>query len=396
VRIARITLSGGNVDFSDRFIKPNFNAKFHDLGGRISGLESIAEKRADVLLEGMWSNHAPVKITGQVNPLIDTPYVDLNLNISDIELSPFSPYSGKYIGYILEKGKLTFNVAYLMEDRKLEATNSITINQLTLGDSVESPDAVSLPIKLAIALLKDREGNIELDLPVSGSLDDPQFKIGKVVLTVLKNLIVKIVSSPFAALGALAGGGEELSYLEFDAGISEINEENGQKMDKLAKILYERPGLKLDVQGAAAPEADGEALRAMLLENRLKGEKLRQMMKSGKSAVPLEEIVMSDAEKPALLEAVYAASGIAVPVDDSGKPVELTSETMEKLLRTHTEVTKNDYRKLANARAFNAKNYLLENGQVERERVFIVEPGAGSKQQAKEGTGNGRVIFSLN
>jgi hypothetical protein len=295
----------------------------------------------------------------------------------------------------VEKGKLTFNVAYLMENRKLDATNSIAINQLTLGDSVESPDAVSLPIKLAVALLKDREGNIALDLPVSCSLDDPEFKIGRVVLTVLKNLVVKIVTSPFAALGALAGGGEELSYLDFDAGVSEIDAENGQKMDKLAKILYERPGLKLDIQGAATPEADGEALRFMLLENRLKGEKLQQMMKSGKSAVPLEEIVIGDAEKPVLLETVFAASGIAVPVDDSKKPVELTPETMEKLLRTHTEVTKNDYRKLANARAFNAKTDLLENGRVERERIFIVEPSAGTKAQAQEGTGSGRVVFSL-
>jgi hypothetical protein len=227
--------------------------------------------------------------------------VNPNLNISDIELSPFSPYSGKYIGYILEKGKLTFNVAYLMENRKLEATNSIAINQLTLGDSVESPDAVSLPIKLAVALLKDREGNFELDLPVTGSLDDPQFKIGKVVLTILKNLIVKIVSSPFAALGGLAGGGEELSYLDFDAGIAAINEENAQKMDKLARILYEHPGLKLDVQGMAAPEADGDALRAKL----------------------------------------------------------------------------------------------LEKGQVERERIFITEPGAATKDQKEERPGNGRVIFSL-
>ena len=114
-----------------------------------------------------------------------------------------------------------------------------------------------------------------------------------------------------------------------------------------------------------------------------------------KSAVPLEEIVLSNAEKPALLNSVFAASGIAVPVDDSGKPVELTAESMGTLLRTHTEVTKNDYRKLSNARAFNAKNYLLENGQVERERLFIVEPSAGAKAQAQEGTGSGRVIFSL-
>ncbi|GEM_PF-2375583 len=395
IRIARITLGNGDVDFSDRFIKPNFNAKFNDLGGRVSGLESIREKRADVLLEGMWSDHAPVKITGQINPLIEAPYMDLNLNISDIELSPFSPYSGKYIGYILEKGKLTFNVAYLMENRQLDSTNSITINQLTLGDPVESPDAVGLPIKLAVALLKDREGNIALDLPVSGSLDDPEFKVGKVVLTVLKNLIVKIVTSPFAAIGALAGGGEELSYLDFAAGVGEISQENAEKMDKLAKILFERPALKLDVQGTAAPETDGEALRVILLGNRLKTDKLQRMMKSGKSAIPLEEIVLDDAERPVIIGTVFAASGIAIPLDDNGKPVESTPETMEKLLRTHTEVTRNDYRKLANARAFNAKHYLLENGRVERERIFIVEPGAGTRDQKAENAGKGQVIFNL-
>ena len=395
IRIARVTLSGGDVDFSDHFIKPNYSARFQDLGGQVSGLESIAEKRADVLLEGMWGSHAPVKITGRINPLIENPYVDLNLNISDIELSPFSPYSGKYIGYILEKGKLTFNVAYLMENRRLEGTNSVYINQLTLGDSVDSPDAVSLPIKLAIALLKDREGNIVLDLPVSGSLDDPRFKIGKVILTVLKNLIVKIVSSPFAALGALAGGGEELSYLAFDPGVSGISPENAGKMDKLAKILFERPGLKLDVQGAATPETDGEALQAVLLENRLKAQKLQKMMKSGKSAVPLEEIVLGEEERTAILEKLFAASGIAVPVDDSGKPVELTPEIMQKLLREHTEVTENDFRKLANARAFNAKDYLLEHGQVDRDRVFIVEPRTGSKAQKPEKADKGQVVFSL-
>ncbi len=395
IRIARITMSGGDVDFSDRLIKPNFNAKFHDLSGRVSGLESIAEKRADVVLEGMWSNHAPVKITGQINPLIKDPYVNLNLNISDIELSPFSPYSGKYLGYILEKGKLTFNVAYLMENRKLEGKNSIFIDQLTLGDTVDSPEAVSLPIKLAVALLKDREGNIDLDLPVSGDMDDPQFKIGTVVLTVLENLIVKIVTSPFAALGALAGGGEELSYLDFDAGISTLSQENAGKMDKLAKILFERPGLKLDIQGAATPETDSDALRSELVENRLKADKLERLIKSGKSAVPLEELVLVEDERPVILETVFAAAAIPVPVDDGGNPVEMTPELMETLLRTHTEVTEDDYRKLANARAFSAKNYLLDVGQVAQERIFIVEPQPRAREGNQEGPGGGRVIFSL-
>lgn len=391
IRINRVLLSGGDVDFSDNFIKPNFRAKFHDLAGKVSGLESLAEKRADVLLEGMWSNHAPVKITGQINPLIDDPFVDLNLNISDIELSPFSPYSGKYLGYVLEKGKLTFNVAYLMENQRLEGKNGIYIDQLTLGDTVDSPEAVSLPIKLAVALLKDREGNIELDLPVSGDLDDPEFKIGKVILTVLKNLIVKLVTSPFAALGSLAGGGEELSYLEFDAGQAEIDQEHAEKMEKLAKILFERPVLKLEIQGSLEPEADRKALRVQSLENRLRAEKMEEMIAAGESAVPLEEIVMSDEERPDVLEAVFTASAISPPVDDSGKPVELTPQIMESLLLENTEVPPDQYRELANQRAFNAKNYLLETGRVERDRIFIVEPQKGSAEEPAAG----RVIFRL-
>ncbi len=396
IRIDQIQLSGGDVDFSDQFIKPNFSARFEKLEGQISGLASIKEKQADVLLEGMWGSHAPVKISGQINPLIDDPFMDLGLTISDIELSPFSPYSGKYIGYILEKGKLTFNVDYYLENRILEGKNSISINQLTLGDEVDSPDAVSLPIKLAIALLKDREGNIQMDLPVSGSLDDPQFKIGKVILTVLKNLIVKIVSSPFAALGSLAGGGgEELSHLVFDAGDSALNAENSAKLDKLAKILYERPALRLDIQGTLAPQADEAALQTLLLENRLKSQKLQQMMKAGKSAVPLETVTISEEERAALLSAVFDAAGIPTPKDDNGKPIELTPSIMEPLLREHITVTENDYRKLANTRAFNAKDYLLNHGQVDRSRLFIVEPRKENAESTSESGASGQVIFNL-
>jgi uncharacterized protein involved in outer membrane biogenesis len=393
IKIDRVSLNRGIIDFSDYFIRPNYSVRFHDLGGRISGLESMADKRADVLLEGMWADHAPVKISGQINPLIENPYVDLNLNISDIELSPFSPYTGKYIGYILDKGKLTFNVDYLMEDRRLEGNNSIYINQLTLGDTVESPDAVKLPIKLAIALLKDRSGNISLDLPVSGNLDDPQFKIGRVVLTVLKNLIVKIVTSPFAALGAMVGGGEELSYLAFEGGVGEISAENAAKIDKLAKILYERPGLSLDIQGTAGPQWDSDALRATLLENRLKAVKLERMLKAGKNAVPLDEITLDGEERVEIVEATFSESGIAMPLDESGKPVEVTPEEMEKLLRTHIEVSQDDYRQLASARAFNVKQYLLEQGQVDQERIFIVEPTIGP--DGPQGMEEARVVFSL-
>ena len=393
IRINRVTFNRGVLDYADRKIQPNFHARFHDLGGQVSGLESMATKRADVLLEGLWADSSPVKISGQINPLIKDPYVNLDLKISDIELSPFSPYSGKYIGYILEKGKLTFNLHYLMEDRRLKGDNRIYIDQLSLGHTVKSPDAVNLPIKLAIALLKDRNGNIDLNLPVSGNLNDPQFRIGSVVLTVLRNLIVKIVTSPFAALGAMVGGGEELSYLEFNDGVSAISPENAEKIDKVAKILYERPGLNLDIRGAAGPQWDGDALRAELLEKQLKEVKLKRMLKAGKSAVPLDEITLAGPERAEIVAAMFAKSGIAMPLDTNGKPVAVTPEEMEKLLRTHMTVSRDDYYQLASARALNVKQYLLDSGKVTRERIFIVEPKIGP--DGPQGMEHARLVFTL-
>ncbi len=396
LRIDKILLSGGDIDFSDFYIKPNYRARFKKLEGQVTGLASIEEKKADVKLDGLWGDHAPVKIRGKINPLTDNPFVDMDLSISDIELSPFSPYSGKYVGYILDKGKLTFNVDYFLENRMLEGKNSVYISQLTFGDEVDSPDAVKLPIKMAVALLKDRDGNIKLDLPVSGNLDDPKFKIGKTILTVLKNLIVKIVSSPFAALGKLVpGGGEELSYLEFDAGQSLLGDENTQKLDKLAKILYERPALKLDIQGGVAPRSDKASLQAMLLENRFKTQKLNQMVSAGKSAMPIEQITLSAEERKQFLEAAFAAADITAPIDESGKPVTLTPEVMEKLLREQIVVTDDQYRELANARAFAAKNYLIDHGQMTRDRLFIVEPDVDAVPEDQDTEPAGRVIFNL-
>src|SRR5512143_877267 len=172
-----------------------------------------------------------------------------------------SPYGGKYMGYTIEKGKLSLNVEYLVVKRKLTAQNNLYLDQFTLGDRVESPDATKLPVKLAIALLKNRKGEISLDLPVTGNLDDPKFSMGGIIIKILLNILVKAATSPFALLGAVFGGGEELSYIEFDYGSASLNEQGLKKLDTLVKALYDRPALKLDIGGYADPEKDREALR---------------------------------------------------------------------------------------------------------------------------------------
>ena len=213
IKIDAIVLQGGRIDFLDRSIQPNFSANFSEMGGRISGLSSIGEKPAEVELRGKYNNHMPAEITGQIHPLREDLFVDLKASFRDMDLSSVSPYSGRYVGYNIQKGKLSFDLKYLIVKGKLESENKVFIDQLTLGDQVESPKATKLPVGLAIALLKDRKGQINLDIPVTGSLDDPEFSLGRLIVQVIVNLITKAVTAPFALIGSLVGGGRSSATL---------------------------------------------------------------------------------------------------------------------------------------------------------------------------------------
>ena len=215
VRIGKITLQGGKVNFSDLFVKPNYTVTVDKVGGRVSGLSSAADTVADLELRGSYVGSALVQVVGKLNSLAAKSFLNIKADVSGVDLVPFSPYSGKYAGYNIQKGKLSRNVAYKLENNQLAAENRLFIDQLTFGDKVESPDATSLPVNLAIALLKNNRGEIDLNLPIAGSLDDPQFSVGGVIVQVIVNLFVKAVTSPFALLGSMFGGGEELSNIEF-------------------------------------------------------------------------------------------------------------------------------------------------------------------------------------
>ncbi len=230
IEIAQVTLQGGRIDFEDKSVKPEFSTRLSEIGGRVSGLSAEQNTTADVELLGKLNDYAPLEITGKINPLRDDLFVDLKARVKDLDLSPATPYSGKYAGYAIEKGKLSVDVKYLISKGKLDSQNSIFIDQFNFGDKVESPQATHLPVRLAVALLKDRKGEIKLDLPVTGSLDNPTFSVWRVIVHILVNLIAKAATSPFALLGAMfGGGGEELSYVEFDYGSTVITEAKSEK-----------------------------------------------------------------------------------------------------------------------------------------------------------------------
>ena len=394
IKIGEITLQGGKIDVSDKSVKPEFSMSLTEMGGRVSGLSAEENTTADVDLRAKLNDYAPLEITGKINPLREDLFVDINARIKDFDLSPSTPYSGKYAGYTIEKGKLSFDLKYLIVKRKLDSQNNIFIDQFTFGDKVESPQATKLPVKLAIALLKDRKGEIKLDLPVTGSLDDPKFSVWGVILKILVNLIAKAATSPFSLLGAVFGGGEELSYAEFDYGSTALSEANMKKLGTIAKALNDRPSLKMDIEGHVDLEKDKDGLRQYLFDKKLKTQKLNEMVKKGQPAVPVDDIKIEPKEYEKYLKMAYKEEKFPKPKNIIGMAKDLPAPEMEKLMVTHIEVKENDLRTLASQRAMKVKEAILKSGQVEPERVFLLEPKSLAPEK-KEKVKDSRVDFKL-
>ena len=394
IKIDVVTFQGGTINFSDRHIEPNYSSSFLEIGGKVSGLSSEENKFADVDLRGKLENYAPLEITGKINPLRDDLFVDLKIDFKNMDLSPVNPYSGRYLGYTIQKGGLSLNLQYLIVKKKLDSSNKIFLDQFTLGDRVESPDATKLPVRLAIALLKNRKGEIDLDLPVSGYINDPKFSIGRIIIKILTNLLAKAATSPFALLGAVFGGGEELSYVEFDFGSSDVAVQDVKKLDTLVKALFDRPALKLEIEGHVDVERDREGLKQYLFKQKVKAQKLKDLVKKGQPAVPADKVTIEKEEYAKYLKMAYKEEKFPKPRNIIGFAKDLPAPEMEKLMLAHIEVKDDDLRQLASRRALKIKDYILKSGQVTADRMFLVEPKS-LEPEKKEKLKNSRVDFRL-
>lgn len=391
IRIGKITLQNGTVNFSDFFVQPNYSVNLTKLGGRVTGLSSKDDTVADLELRGSYANSAPVQITAKLNPLAAKSYLDLKAEVSGVDLVGFTPYAGKYAGYAIEKGKLSMNVAYRLENRQLSADNRLFIDQFTFGDRIESPDATKLPVNLAISLLKNNRGEIDLNLPISGSLEDPQFSVGGLIVKVIVNLFVKAVTSPFALLGSMFGGGEELSNVEFGPGRSTIDAAATHKLETLAKALTERASLKLEITGRADPVTDKEGIKRVAIERAMQAEKLKDMLKKGGEGVSVDSIVIPPAEYETYLTRAYKAAKFPKPRNMIGLQKDLPVEEMEKLMLANLPAGDDEVRALAQQRAETVQAWLVEHGKVPLERLFLLPPETAPDDKAK----GHRVDFSL-
>lgn len=372
VSIGEVTVQDGTIFFTDNHLPQQFATTFYNLGGRVSGLSSEDSKFADVDLRGNLENHSPLQITGQINPLRDDLYVNLKMSFRDIELSPITPYTGTFLGYTVEKGKLFLDLSYFIEKKTLNSENKVFIDQFTFGQKVESDKATTLPVKLGLAMLKDRKGEIHLDLPVTGRTDDPKFSLFGVVWQVVKNVLVKAAASPLSLLSSMFGGGQDLSVIQFSQGQSAILPQEEQKLNALAKALLDRPALKVELKGYVDREKDSEGYRNELLARKMKNEKLLALSRegAGMESAKTGAVQLLPEEYTKYLAAVYKKEKFPKPRNILGMAKELPPDEMKKLIIANTLVGDAELKALAQERVVAVKNFLVAKGNVPAERVF--------------------------
>lgn len=393
ISVNSVTLTRGRMTFTDRFVKPNYVAELSSIEGGITAVSSTNPQPAKVKVTGRVYTTAPLSISGVVQPFAQYLTLDLKASAKGVDLPRFNTYSAKYVGYPIKRGKLSVDLEYKIKNRALQATNHVVLNQLTFGDKTNSPDATKLPVLLAVALLKDSRGNIDINLPISGSLDDPEFSVGGIVVRVLMNLVVKAVTSPFSLLASAFGGGEELSYVEFAPGSAVLTEDTIQRIDTLTKALTDRPALKMDISGRADPKTDSEGLRQAWVDAQIRAAKAADVAPRGKKPDP-KGVTVSSAERAKYLEDVYDDADLKdKPRNFIGMAKSVPAAQMEAMLRAAAPVGEDQLRQLADARA-QAVYEKLQAQEGLADRVFIVAPQLDADGIKDEGQPS-RVDFSL-
>ena len=376
ITVGLVKLAGGEVRFTDRFIRPSYSTQLTELSGRVAGLSSATGTRAELELHGRIDQSGVVAVAGNVNPLQKELFIDMNAQVKDVDLPPASPYAAKYLGYGIAKGKLSFDVGYRIAKRKLQARNRIVLDQLTFGDRVRSPDAVKLPVRLAVALLKDRHGVIDVDLPLSGSLDDPHFKVWPLVWQILGNLVTKAATAPFSLLARAFGSGDDLSSVEFPPGLARLDDRAQGKLRTLAKALVERPELSFEIQGGTDPQRDRDGLRRALLERKLKAQKVAELVRGGATVGAVDDVAFQPSERSRLLAAVYKAETFPKARNALGFVKGLPPDEMESAILANTKIDDGDLRTLALRRASTVRDVLAKQAPGDARRLFVVNPRA--------------------
>ncbi|WP_312254083.1 DUF748 domain-containing protein [Stutzerimonas nitrititolerans] len=388
IRIGGIKIDDGSANFADLSLTPPFITAVQELNGAIGTLDNQQQAAASVDIKGKVDRYAPVSIVGSLTPFDPMQSLDIATRFKQVELTTLSPYSSKFAGYRIRKGRLDLDLHYRIQQGQLNAENKVVLEQLQLGEKVDSPDAVDLPVRLAVALLKDTKGTISIELPVQGNLDDPQFSVMPIVWQTLRNLVLRAAQAPFKFIGGLVGGSQEdLSQVAFRPGTSELDAPARSALDTLVAALGERPALRLEVEGMSAPRMDGPLLAEQRLEQEYQSTWYSILQRRGdKVPASARELVVPEDDKAVLLEGIYRSRLKRQPpaewreLEDEERAARMRSAMIE-----HWSDNSSLLRRLAQQRASSIKDYLVEQGLADQ-RVYLLDTGTTEAEDNRVST----------
>jgi uncharacterized protein involved in outer membrane biogenesis len=393
IHVGQVAINDGSANFADFSLTPNFATAIQQLNGQIGTIDSRQAKPASVDIKGKVDRYAPVTIKGSVNPFDPMAALDIATSFKRVELTTLTPYSGKFAGFRIRKGRLNLDLHYMITKGQLKAENKVVVEQLQLGEKVDSADAVDLPIRLAVALLKDSDGKISIELPVSGDLNNPQFSVMPIVWQTLRNLVVRAATAPFKFIGGLVtgGGSQDLGSVSFAAGSSELDKNAEGALNTLAKALKERPALRLEIEGTAAAGSDGPFLAAQRLEREYQYNYYKILQRRG-DKVPAQAslLVVPEKEKAPLLEGIYRTRLKQQPpaewkgLGDDERAARLKDGVIK--FWSGSDVL---LRQLGQDRASTIKDYLVDKAKLEDDRVYFIDAQLGQAEK------DGRVVTPM-
>jgi len=396
ISVGKIALRGGAINYTDNFIRPHYTVHLTNLAGKIGGFGTRSSSPAQVEVHGLVNSVSPIAITGSVNPLAPAAFVDIKAESDGYQLIQLTAYSDKYTGYPITMGTLKVDVHYLVQNRQLTATNHFFISRLSLGEKVQGPHAIDLPIGLAVKLLKNPRGEIDITVPVSGSLDDPQFSVGALLLQAAKDVILKIVESPFEILASVAGveggSGQNLQHVPFLAGQATLTPAAESQLSSVAKAMQNRPELRLTLSPRVDPSTDRAGLGALMVDRLVKMQKVQELRAHGDIAeVATVELTPDEYDK--YLTVVYKQAKFDKRRNSLRSDTFPPPDEMKKVLAENMKVTDEDLMKLAIARVVAVGDYLDQ--LVDPVRLAVVPPNNGAPENNDNGPPTAAVDLTV-
>lgn len=365
IKLGPLSIKKGQMTFEDLTLPIHFKINNHNISGSFSQFDSKSTKPTVVKLDGSIGQYGRMQIQGDLVHSDFKSFTDFKIDFDNIALKDLSGYSGKFVGQKIDDGKLSLDLSYYIEKSKLEAKNNLVISKIKLGDKIENPEALNLPLALAIAILEDSNGIIDIKLPLKGNLDHPEFSVVPIIWQAFTNLITKAITAPFSLLGSLFGfGEEEINSVPFYFGDATITPIQKEPLDKIAEILTSRNKLAIKLHPTYDEKSDMYALQTIAFKNQLQ-EALKQVNKEAYQKEYLNYLETKYNLYESKLSA-FKAQYIKEKVLDERR----YKEALEKVLIPKQIIEPKTLETLAQQRTLNIQNYLIQQ-KIHKEQIII-------------------------